>query len=622
MRQTPLSGVSLASYRSRILKVTVLVCGMISLLTSRLAAAEPPAGKPTVTVNTLLSPPAWALLERELLRQNSAACREFFDKYFDERGWLLCVERWGGDDGPDDAIENCLDWPILHAVGGDDDVLRMYLKAWEGHLRQYTLAKTVDVPFARDGMYYKEFPVMMDWLHNGEGLVVFNLQGLSAPDDSRFAPRVKRFAGFYLNEDPGALNYDPQHKIIRSMFSGSRGPLMRKATGLDWAGDPIEVENRFRPKHGESTYAQMLEHFKDYTETVGDHPQNLKATTLALNAYILTHDEKYRNWLLEYVDAWRERMLANGNIIPTNIGVDGKPGSDAGGKWWGGVYGWGFTVFDPATKKMAHRNQHHAGLPGFMNAYMLTGDDRFLDSWRKQIETVNANGKVVDGKQVYPRMYGEQGWYDFAPQKYTFGAAEIAYLSMKPEDMARIATDPWWTYLNGKNPSYPEQSLREDLAHVGQQVRAIRSDTTTPDTRLADDPMVLNPASVDSLIQLALGGLQPGRNGSALFCRLRYFDPDQRRAGLPEDVAALIDEILPGSVSVTLVNVSQLETRTVVVQAGGYAEHRFTGVKVGDQSQPLDGPHLTVKLAPGAGTRLTFTLSCYSSMPTMAFPWH
>src|SRR5262249_34947502 len=85
------------------------------------------------------------------------------------RGLLLCVERWGGDDGPDDAIENCTGWPVLHAMGADDEVLHMYKKAWEGHLRQYTLAKTVEVPFARDGMYYKEFPVMFDWLHNGEG---------------------------------------------------------------------------------------------------------------------------------------------------------------------------------------------------------------------------------------------------------------------------------------------------------------------------------------------------------------------------------------------------------------------------------------------------------------------
>src|SRR5688572_6209155 len=79
--------------------------------------------EPAIVIDTPLSPPTWALLERELLRQNALACREFFEKYFDERGWLLCVERWGGDDGPDDAIESCLDWPTLHALGGSDDVL-------------------------------------------------------------------------------------------------------------------------------------------------------------------------------------------------------------------------------------------------------------------------------------------------------------------------------------------------------------------------------------------------------------------------------------------------------------------------------------------------------------------
>ena len=108
-------------------------------------------------------------MERELLKANSEACEEFFARYFDERGYLMCVERWGGDAGPDDAIENCTDWPLLHALGADDVVLHMYKKAWEGHLRQYTEAKTVEVPFARDGMYFKEFPVMFDWQHNSEG---------------------------------------------------------------------------------------------------------------------------------------------------------------------------------------------------------------------------------------------------------------------------------------------------------------------------------------------------------------------------------------------------------------------------------------------------------------------
>ena len=162
-----------------------------------------------IQIDTPMSPPEWSLLQRELINANTAACQEFFAKYFDSRGYLLCVERWGGDDGPDDAIENCNDWPALHALGAPDVVREMYELAWEGHLQQYTEARTTEVPFARDGMYYKEFPVMFDWQHNAEGLGVFVQQGLSDPENRAMQVRARRFAGLYMNEDPGAPNYDP-----------------------------------------------------------------------------------------------------------------------------------------------------------------------------------------------------------------------------------------------------------------------------------------------------------------------------------------------------------------------------------------------------------------------------
>ena len=132
-----------------------------------------------LSIDTPLRPPAWALLERELIRAQTRACEEFYHKYFDERGYLLCIPRWGGNDGPDDAIENLTGWSVLHTLGGPDHILDMYKQAWEGHLSQYTEARTVDVPFARDGMYFREFPVMFDWFHHGETLTIFNLQGLS-----------------------------------------------------------------------------------------------------------------------------------------------------------------------------------------------------------------------------------------------------------------------------------------------------------------------------------------------------------------------------------------------------------------------------------------------------------
>ena len=51
-------------------------------------------------------------------------------------------------------------------------------------------------------------------------------------------------------------------------------------------------------------------------------------------------------------------------------------------------------------------------------------------------------------------------------------------------------------------------------------------------------------------------------------------------------------------------------------------EHHFTEVKSGDQLLKLDGPHLTVELQPGTGTRLTFKMKRYTGTPTMSFPWN
>lgn len=579
------------------------------------------AAEPTIRVDTPVSPPTWALLQRQLLDANAAACRKFFARYFDERGFLLCVERWGGDDGPDDAPENVAGWPTLHALGGDDDVLTMYRKAWEGHVRQYTLARTVEVPFARDGMYYKEFPVKFDWQHNGEGLRVFNLQGLSDPDNINFRHRVRRYAGFYMNEDPGAPNYDPKHKIIRSMINGSRGPLMRKATGLDWAGDPIEVGNRFDLGHGERTYAEMVAHFKDYNDVVGDHPLNLIATTLPLNAYLLTGEEKYRHWLLGYVDAWLGRMRANNDIIPSNIGLDGTIGGETDGKWYGGTYGWGFTVIVPQTGGLAHRNRQHWGFVGFMNAYFLTGEDKYLDAWRKQTARVNAQKRTINGRVMYPRMYGDDGWYGWVPAPYTYNQLEIYYLSMKASDRKFLEGDAWLKYLAGNNPGYPEQALRSDLAQVRQKSTAMAGDKTTPDTRLADDPMKYNPASVDALRQLMTAGLDPGRRASVFHCRLRYFDPLRRRAGIPADCAALIETLTATETRVVLVNTNQLESRELVLQAGAYGEHLVRSARVGEITTEVESPTLSVRLAPGAGATLTLNIDRYSQQPTLAFPW-
>jgi hypothetical protein len=398
---------------------------------------------------------------------------------------------------------------------------------------------------------------------------------------------------------------------------------LRKATALDWAGDPIEVEHRFSLGHGERNYKEMLEHFQDYTDIIGDHPQNLRTTILAFNAYALTHEEKYKKWALEYVDAWVERARSNPvkDVMPSNVGLDGKIGSATGGKWYGGAYGWGFSVRVPQTGRIDHRTRTESGWAGLRSAFLLTADDRYLETWRKQIDTINAARKMEDGRWVYPRMYGDNGWYAWTPQPYSAGADELYALSMRDDDRRRVGPNQWLSYLQGENADYPETALRRDLAEVRRRVAGMREDDTTPDTRLADDPMKYNPCSVTSLLQLTMAGVDPGRGGNSLVAKLRYFDAENRRPGLPEDVAALVTKLTADEAELTLVNVSQLDKKTLYIQGGPYAEHTIVSAAGSGRETPVGGPRVQVRLAPGAGARLKIRLQRHTNPPTFALPW-
>ncbi|UDF05005.1 hypothetical protein [Asticcacaulis sp. AND118] len=581
-------------------------------------------------VTTPMAPPEWALLQREALRVQSEAAEVFYNRYFDERGYFQCFERWGANDGPDDAIENCNDWPHLHALGGSDKVRDLYRKAWEGHLKQYTEAKTIETPIARDGMYYREFPVMNDWQHLSEGLSVFNLMGLSDPHDPMIQERAYRFSGFYTGEDRSAPNYDPKRRIIRSMINGSKGPLLRKATALDWAGDPFDPTGFFM-EHGESTYQETLDHYVDYTDVVGDSPLNLQATSLVMNAYMISGERKYRNWITTYLDAWIDRAKKNGDILPSYVDLKGRIGGPRRA-WWGNVYGWGFSPIDPVTGKREDRNRVPRSIVAFLNAYLLTGDDKYLQVWRDQNAAINAQAQIIDGVSHTPTMYGKDGWYGYRPGPYRTNGLDIWYMSMRDDDYQRADTNhPWIQYLAGKNSNYPVTALRDNLDAVRRKMEAVANDTTTRDTRLADAMLKFNPVTVTPLLHLMCGAIHIARptwsktsapqGGALLYARLRYFDPVKRRAGIPEDVAALVSELSDTTTTVTLVNTHPFRARTVTIQAGGYGEHRFTGMTVNGETKPLNRNQVTLDLAPGSGATIRFDMQRHVNAPSLRHPW-
>jgi hypothetical protein len=581
-----------------------------------------------LAVTTPMAAPRWAVMQRQLLRANEEACEAFYAKYVDGQDRLRVFERWGANDGPDDAAEATNDWLLIHALGGSDRILALARRFWEGHLRQYAAARTVDVPIARKGMYYREFPVQMDWQHNAEGLTSFNLMGLSIPRDAKLLERTRRYADFYTGRDPTVRNYDPKRRMMRSLLNGSRGPMLRQATPLDWAGDPFAAGARFHMEHGETTYRQTLDHYLEYGDVVGDNPLNLQATTLGLNAYALGGGESYRRWALDYLDAWADRAACNGDILPSHVRPDGSVGDD----WWKGVYGWGFSPVVPQTGRREDRNRVPRSVTAFMGATLLTGDLAYIDLWRRQTARIDAQAKTIDGVLSSPTMHGAQGWYGWKPGRYRANGFEIWYMSQRDDDRAAAGDHPWLRFLEGHDPDYPVDVIAADLQNIATRIAARDKDPTTPETRLADWPIDINPASVTSLVQTMTGGLHiarppwsktsPAQGGVPLHCRLRYFDPVARRAGVPADVGALVHRLGDRTAEVTLVNLHHGEARSVTVQGGAFAEHRIDSVTIDGRSMPVGRSDVTIRLDPGCGARLELAMTRYANRPTLDFPWN
>ena len=192
--------------------------------------------------------------------------------------------------------------------------------------------------------------------------------------------------------------------------------------------------------------------------------------------------------------------------------------------------------------------------------------------------------------------------------------------------------------------------LRHNLAQVHQRLAFMRDDRQDPATYGDWYLQVRNPVTVEGLLQLTMGGPLYLYNGGLQMARLRYFDCQRRRAGLPRDVAALVEVLEEDRVVVQLANLSATESREMVVQAGVFGEHCFTSASW-QQRRPLSAEEaaagqahegqfrevvqgqledrvvevkdrqFTLSLAPGAGIRLDLGMERFACEPSYSVPW-
>ena len=76
-----------------------------------------------------------------------------------------------------------------------------------------------------------------DQFHQGESYIYFYFLCLADPTNPKLIERARRFAGFYLNEDPEAPNYDPEHRSSarRTTAAAARaGASRRRRASYGW----------------------------------------------------------------------------------------------------------------------------------------------------------------------------------------------------------------------------------------------------------------------------------------------------------------------------------------------------------------------------------------------------
>ena len=101
---------------------------------------------------------------------------------------------------------------------------------------------------------------------------------------------------------------------------------------------------------------------------------------------------------------------------------------------------------------------------------------------------------------------------------------------------------------------------------------------------------------------------------------VRYFDPVQKRPGLPADVAALGERVAADSIDLILVNTDTVSSRCVMIQAGTFAEHEFTGAVVDGEEIALSSRHVKIELGRSAQARLQLRLKRFAHRPTYQLP--
>ncbi len=299
-------------------------------------------------------------------------------------------------------------------------------------------------------------------------------------------------------------------------------------------------------------------------------------------------------------------------------------------------------------------------------ALLLSGDYGYLELPRSQLKLIlDQATRREDGHLQVPNRYGPDGW----AEPRSMGLKELDHLyhaSMSAKDRELIcmlrdsdreidwnevvphgdgkggaADHSRFNYYDGRNDDWPAQMMRADLEWTLRTMDCVRLDTRDVTEKLEDNYWPVNTVPVKGLVHLTTGAPMAQYNGGMQLGRVRFFDPQRTRPGLPLDVAALVDDLQGDRTGIQLVNLHATEPRAAIIQAGMHGEHAFAQASYNEETYQkhdnpsmwpraervqsaktvtVDGRHLRVELPPSTMMRIDVGTRRFVNDPSYAFP--
>ena len=445
--------------------------------------------------NTIAATPYWANLQLSL-RNNLKTIVDETLKWQNPDGSVfrnLALNKW------DDEVEIFYSWLMYYLLTGDE-------RAYEG-IKKITLKY---INRGEDSGYYFHgywADGYNDTEHTLEGVITLANLAYVKPNDTEVVSALEHITehlGNWVSESPDWFDYDTKH--IYSLRPGTEIISSTYTTRVDWIF-------------------------------------NLQFAKMALATYHATSNERYLNWVGEYLQGWMESTEKNKQengyfLLPWEISADTGEIGPYSGTWYYPAFqpGWGWHTSGVNVVRDVRGS--------FLDYYKFTKKPEYLDFVKNYIFELFRLSRTVlpvnsfDGTS-FTSGYSSRNFELFVHTSLLEGQTDPNLESKIDQLYQRITYSPplnMWNFRTYDNYTLLYKLLNDAIANSNKKIAALQALTALP--AAADDFPKMQ--GEDGIALSAFGGVESKR-GEMPWTEVLYFKEDGSY-GLEDGVAALVTQ--------------------------------------------------------------------------------